>query len=273
MRTRSLLLCAPLLGAGWRHRNPLCAHSLPAGAAARSLSMCIDAAPPCQQPRLQRVGFAKGVAPARRPMYTRAPAVHLRSPFTVLGIETSCDDTGVAVVRSDGLILGEALTSQAALHEEWGGVVPGIARDAHEQALGATIELAVARAGLSSVADVDAVAVTAGPGLEICLRVGAEAAKALAAAHSKPFVAVHHLEAHVLMARLACDPPPQFPFLTLLVSGGHCQLLLSRALGDHRVIGGTLDDALGEAYDKVARLLELPVGDGHLGSALHLGYT
>ncbi|EOD07715.1 glycoprotease family protein, partial [Emiliania huxleyi CCMP1516] len=181
---------------------------------------------------------------------------------TVLGIETSCDDTGVAVVRSDGEILGEAIASQAELHEAWGGVVPGIARDAHRDALGGAVELALRRAGLSSAAEVDAVAVTVGPGLEICLRVGCEEAVRLATAHGKAFVAVHHLEAHVLMARLACHPPPPFPFLTLLTSGGHCQLLLTRGIGDHQVIGSTLDDALGEAYDKVARLLELPVGGG-----------
>jgi len=180
----------------------------------------------------------------------------------VLGIETSCDDTGVAVVRSDGEILGEAIASQAELHEAWGGVVPGIARDAHRDALGGAVELALRRAGLSSAAEVDAVAVTVGPGLEICLRVGCEEAVRLATAHGKAFVAVHHLEAHVLMARLACHPPPPFPFLTLLTSGGHCQLLLTRGIGDHQVIGSTLDDALGEAYDKVARLLELPVGGG-----------
>ena len=104
----------------------------------------------------------------------------LPASFTVLGIETSCDDTGVAVVRCDGTILGESIASQAELHEEWGGVMPGIARDAHAEALNRTIAEALDRAGLQSVADVDAVAVTVGPGLEICLRVGTEAAKALA---------------------------------------------------------------------------------------------
>ena len=186
----------------------------------------------------------------------------LERPFCVLGIETSCDDTGVAVVRSDGTILGEALASQAALHEEFGGVMPSVARDAHAENLERVTAEALRRAGLGSVADVDAVAVTVGPGLEICLRVGCESAKALAMQHAKPFIAVHHLEAHVLMARLACEQPPAFPFLTLLVSGGHCMLLLSRGIGDHLVIGSTLDDALGEAYDKVARLLGLPIGGG-----------
>lgn len=189
-------------------------------------------------------------------------------PFTVLGIETSCDDTGVAIVRSDGTILGEALGSQAALHEEWGGVMPSVARDAHVAALDGVVAEALRNAGMESVAEVDAVAVTVGPGLEICLRVGCEGAKALALAHDKPFVGVHHLEAHVLMARLGSGcadeeaPPVDFPFLTLLTSGGHCQLLLTKGIGEHEVIGSTLDDALGEAYDKVARLLGLPVGGG-----------
>ena len=127
------------------------------------------------------------------------------APFTVLGVETSCDDTGVAIVSSDGRILGEALASQAALHEEWGGVVPGLARDAHAEALDRVVAEALGRAGMESVAEVDAVAVTVGPGLEICLRVGCEGAKALAIEHGKPFVGVHHLEAHVLMSRLVRD--------------------------------------------------------------------
>ncbi len=212
------------------------------------------------------VGLPKGVEWGRqyhRPASGAASGLPPQDkPFTVLGIETSCDDTGVAVVRSDGTILGEALASQAALHEEFGGVMPGVARDAHAEALDRVTAEALKRAGLASVADVDAVAVTVGPGLEICLRVGCESAKALALEHAKPFVAVHHLEAHVLMARLAAAEPVDFPFLTLLVSGGHCMRLLSRAVGEHYVIGSTLDDALGEAYDKVARLLDLPVGGG-----------
>ena len=184
-------------------------------------------------------------------------------PYTVLGIETSCDDTGVAVVSSDGTILGEAIASQAALHEEWGGVVPGIARDAHIEALDRVVGEALNRAGMASADDVDVIAVTVGPGLEICLRVGCEGAKALALEHDKPFVGVHHLEAHVLMARLAVGPDAVgFPFLTLLTSGGHCQLLHTSGVGKHEVLGSTLDDALGEAFDKVARMLELPTGGG-----------
>ena len=214
----------------------------------------------------RKVGLPKSIDDGKSAQTFLRP-VKLHVPptptFTVLGIETSCDDTGVAIVRSDGTILGEALASQAALHEEWGGVVPGLARDAHAEALDRVVTEALKNANMSSVAEVDAVGVTVGPGLEICLRVGTEGAKALALKHNKPFVGVHHLEAHVLMARLAAgiDSVP-FPFLTLLTSGGHCQLLLTKGIGQHTVLGSTLDDALGEAFDKVARLLELPVGGG-----------
>eukprot|EP00640_Fibrocapsa_japonica_P001671 CAMPEP_0113937604 /NCGR_PEP_ID=MMETSP1339-20121228/4192_1 /TAXON_ID=94617 /ORGANISM="Fibrocapsa japonica" /LENGTH=485 /DNA_ID=CAMNT_0000940437 /DNA_START=108 /DNA_END=1568 /DNA_ORIENTATION=- /assembly_acc=CAM_ASM_000762 len=202
----------------------------------------------------------------------------LTKPFTVLGIETSCDDTGVAVVRSDGAILGEAVVGQADIHAEWGGVVPNLAMDAHKSAIQSTVQLALERAGLKSPADVDAIGVTVGPGLEVCLRVGAGAAKALALEHRLPFVGVHHLEAHCLMARIPSSPlvPPTpyqdqkelvedelvYPFLALLVSGGHCQLLLVEGAGRYSVVGGTLDDALGEAYDKAARLLGISVGIG-----------
>jgi N6-L-threonylcarbamoyladenine synthase len=189
--------------------------------------------------------------------------------FCVLGIETSCDDTAAAVVRSDGVILSEAIAKQDAIHAQWGGVVPGLARDAHAAALERVVNEAIAGAGLSSVADVDAIGVTVGPGLEICLRVGSNYAIELAEKYDRPFVRVHHLEAHCLMARLAAklerpelEEPLPFPFLCLLVSGGHCQLLLCKGVGDYSVLGSTLDDALGEAYDKVARLLGLDVGGG-----------
>lgn len=181
-------------------------------------------------------------------------------PFTVLGIESSCDDTGAAVVRSDGTILGEALASQAEIHEEWGGIVPGLAKTAHEENMDKVIAMALENAKLS-IEEVDAIGVTVGPGLEICLRVGCNRAKELAIEHQKPFVGIHHLEAHILMARLE-NPDLQFPFLSLLVSGGHCQILKCMGIGRYSVIGGTLDDSLGEAFDKTARLLGLPVGGG-----------
>merc|ERR1740136_482406 len=116
------------------------------------------------------------------------------------GIESSCDDTGAAVVRSDGLILGESLASQHAIHEEFGGVVPALAKAAHESQIDRVVTEALSRAGLSSVADVDGIGVTVGPGLEICLRVGCEKARGMAMEHGKVFVGVHHLEAHILMA-------------------------------------------------------------------------
>ncbi|KAI0565121.1 Glycoprotease [Gracilaria domingensis] len=180
-------------------------------------------------------------------------------PFVVLGVESSCDDTAAAVVRSDGVVLGESRVSQDALTEAWGGVVPHVARDAHAAIIDKVIQQALADADMHH-AQLDAVAATMGPGLEVCLRVGYRAARRIALQHEKDFVAVNHLEAHVLVARLASRIP--FPFLTLLVSGGHCQLLLVRDVAQYEVLGGTLDDALGEAFDKTARLLGLEVGSG-----------
>ena len=191
------------------------------------------------------------------------------TPFTVLGIESSCDDTGAAVVRSDGKILGEALASQENIHEEWGGVVPGLARDAHAENIDRIVQQALERAGMQSPSEVDAVGVTIGPGLEICLRVGSTKAQQIALEYQKPFVGIHHLEAHILMARLPTNDdkedqqqPLEFPFLALLVSGGHCQLMKCLGVGRYVILGGTLDDSLGEAFDKTARLLGLPVGGG-----------
>ena len=185
----------------------------------------------------------------------------------VLGIESSCDDTGAAILSSDGKILGEALAKQNEIHQEWGGVVPGLARDAHVSNIDHVVESALTEAKLKSIDEVDAIAVTVGPGLEICLRVGCEKAHELAKTFSKPFVGVHHLEAHILMARLPSQEgdiqqPVEFPFLALLVSGGHCQILECKGIGQYNILGGTLDDSLGEAYDKTARLLGLPVGGG-----------
>lgn len=181
-------------------------------------------------------------------------------PFTVLGIESSCDDTGAAVVSSDGKILGEGLASQAEIHEEWGGIVPGLARTAHENNLDNVIDVALKEAGMD-ISEIDAIGVTVGPGLEICLRVGCNKARQLAIDLKKPFVGIHHLEAHILMARMESDEL-EFPFMALLVSGGHCQILHCLGIGRYSIIGGTLDDSLGEAFDKTARLLGLPVGGG-----------
>ncbi len=187
-----------------------------------------------------------------------------------------------AIIRSDGIILGESLASQHAIHERFGGVVPGLAKSAHEENIDKVIQSALLNAHMS-IEDVDAIGVTVGPGLEICLRVGCNKGRELAMKYKKPFVGVHHLEAHILMARLPSETQDksvakqltddgkqtsssnramEFPFLALLVSGGHCQILKCLGIGKYTIIGGTLDDSLGEAFDKTARLLGLPVGGG-----------
>ncbi|BDA44870.1 tRNA N6-adenosine threonylcarbamoyltransferase [Coccomyxa sp. Obi] len=173
----------------------------------------------------------------------------------VLGIESSCDDTGVAVVRAcDGAILGQAIANQVDIHAPWGGVVPKLAQEAHEAAMDSTVESALQQAGVHA-ADLEAVAVTVGPGLSLCLKVGVQKARQLAAAHGLKYVAVHHMEAHALVVRASA--PVTFPFLCLLVSGGHNLLVIVHGVGRYSLLGSTLDDAVGEAYDKVARLLGL----------------
>ncbi len=178
--------------------------------------------------------------------------------LTVLGIETSCDETAAAVVRRrpDGApaILAEALLSQIDEHRPYRGVVPEIAARAHLDSLDGLIDRAMAEAGLG-FGDLDGVAATAGPGLIGGVMVGATMAKAIAAAAGQPFLAINHLEGHALSVRLA--GPAAFPYLLLLVSGGHCQLLLVSGVGRYRRLGTALDDAVGEAFDKVARLLGL----------------
>lgn len=176
-----------------------------------------------------------------------------------LGIETSCDETSVAVVADTKKILGHVVSSQIRTHQQYGGVVPEIAARAHLQLLPFVIEQALKESGLG-LNEVDVIAATSGPGLIGGLAVGVMAAKAMAAALNKPFVAVNHLEGHALTVRLIEDV--DFPFLLLLVSGGHCQLMLVKGVGSYQVLGGTLDDAVGECFDKVARLLGLPYPGG-----------
>jgi N6-L-threonylcarbamoyladenine synthase len=205
-------------------------------------------------------------------------------PFLVMGIESSCDDTGVSVVRSDGVILSNVVYSQHEIHEKFGGIVPSLAMDEHAKNIEIAVIDSLKQAGLSSVDDVDAIAVTKGPGLEICLRVGCRKAQQLAVEYEKPFVTVHHLEAHCFMARMAgevitdqeqeqeqeqeqhnrdddddgsdalstaaaaeadvalthFDPKVKFPFLALLVSGGHTSIMVCRGIGAYEVLGGTL---------------------------------
>lgn len=183
----------------------------------------------------------------------------------VLGIETSCDETAVAVVegppgtvpgemRPVGRILSNVVYSQLAEHRRFGGVVPEIAARAHLERIDGLVEQALAEAGLG-LADLDGIAATGGPGLIGGVMVGVMTAKALAFAHDKPFLAINHLEGHALTVRLT--EPVAFPYLLLLVSGGHCQLLTVRGPGDFVRLGTTIDDAVGECFDKTAKLLGL----------------
>ncbi len=183
--------------------------------------------------------------------------------FTVLGLETSCDETAAAVVRGSppgpGTILSNVVLSQLQEHTPFGGVVPEIAARAHVEALDSIVEAAIAEAAVQP-ADIDAVAATAGPGLIGGVMVGLTTAKALALAWDKPLIAVNHLEAHALTARLTAGIG--FPYLLLLISGGHCQLLAVDGVGQYRLYGSTIDDAVGEAFDKAAKLLDLPYPGG-----------
>ncbi|MEW9855802.1 tRNA (adenosine(37)-N6)-threonylcarbamoyltransferase complex transferase subunit TsaD [Novosphingobium sp. M1R2S20] len=174
---------------------------------------------------------------------------------TVLGIESSCDETAAALVTDGRVILAQRIASQDEAHRPYGGVVPEIAARAHAERLTPLIEATLADASMT-LADVDAIAATAGPGLIGGVMVGLVTAKALAMASDKPLIAINHLEGHALSPRLG-DASLVFPYLLLLVSGGHCQLLLVEGVGSYRRLATTIDDALGEAFDKTAKLLGL----------------
>lgn len=222
-----------------------------------------DIAPPTSAPA------AAAAAPAA-PRNCKALPANPRD-WRVLGIESSCDDTGAAVLNGYGRILGEAIASQSGIHAQWGGVVPKLAQEGHRQAIDATVEEALSRAKVAA-ADLAAVSVTVGPGLGMCLEVGVRKAVQIAAQHRLPLVRVHHMEAHTLVTRLPPagadaeappEPEPAFPFMTLLVSGGHNMAVLTRGIGDHTILGSTIDDSIGEAFDKTARVLgitEVPGG-------------
>ncbi|MBC2665651.1 tRNA (adenosine(37)-N6)-threonylcarbamoyltransferase complex transferase subunit TsaD [Novosphingobium flavum] len=173
----------------------------------------------------------------------------------VLGIESSCDETAAALVTPDRVIVAQRIASQDDAHRPYGGVVPEIAARAHAERLTPLIAATLADAG-KTLADVDAIAATAGPGLIGGVMVGLVTAKALAMAGGKPLLAINHLEGHALSPRLA-DPTLAFPYLLLLASGGHCQLLLVEGVGQYRRLATTIDDALGEAFDKTAKILAL----------------
>src|SRR5580658_9865723 len=179
-------------------------------------------------------------------------------PFTVLGLETSCDETAASVVRLDAggrsRVVSSVVASQVAQHAPFGGVVPEVAARAHVELIAPVARRALDEAGVT-LAEIDGVAATAGPGLIGAVMVGLSFAKGLALASGKPLIAVNHLEGHALSARLEADLP--YPFLLLLVSGGHCQLLDVAGVGALRRLGSTVDDAAGEAFDKIAKALGL----------------
>lgn len=177
------------------------------------------------------------------------------SETAILGIETSCDDTGVALYDPRRGIIAQAVSSQDHIHEAYGGVVPELASRDHIRKLSPLVKKVLAEAGLS-MHDVTGIAYTAGPGLPGALMTGAAFGRALAQALQVPSVGVHHMEGH-LLAPLISEEHPDCPFLALLVSGGHTQIVLVQAIGSYRILGESLDDAVGEAFDKVARMLGL----------------
>ena len=180
--------------------------------------------------------------------------------ITILAIESSCDDTGAAVCR-DGKMLSNIIATQK-VHEQYGGVVPELASRAHMQNIVPVVDVALKNAGVH-LNELDAIAFTQAPGLIGSLLVGAQFAKSMALSLNKPLISVHHMQAHVL-ANLIDDPKPSFPFLCLTVSGGHTQIVLCENPSSMKVIGKTIDDAAGEAFDKSAKLLGLPYPGGPL---------
>ena len=184
----------------------------------------------------------------------------------VLGIETSCDETGVAVYDSGAGLLSHALYSQVKVHAEYGGVVPELASRDHVRKILPMIRKVMAEAGTGK-SDIDGIAYTSGPGLVGALMVGGAVARSLAYAWNIPAIGVHHMEGHLLAPMLE-DNPPIFPFLALLGSGGHTQLVDVEAIGRYRILGESVDDAAGEAFDKAAKMLDLDYPGGPRIAAL-----
>ena len=184
----------------------------------------------------------------------------------VLGIETSCDETGLAVYDSKTGLLAHGLYSQVDLHSQYGGVVPELASRDHVRKILPMLDQVLNQAGVSK-RDIDGIAYTAGPGLMGALMVGGAMATAMAFALGIPVIGVHHMEGHLLAPMLE-DSPPAFPFVALLVSGGHTQLVSVNAIGDYQLLGESLDDAAGEAFDKTAKMLDLDYPGGPVLAAL-----
>ena len=183
----------------------------------------------------------------------------------VLGIESSCDETGLALYDTTKGLIAHALHSQVAMHAEYGGVVPELASRDHIRRTLPLLEMALSEAGIPA-SGIDAIAYTQGPGLAGALLVGSAIGCSLALALDKPVIGIHHLEAHLLSPLLSKDPP-DFPFVALLVSGGHTQLMRVDGVGEYTMLGETLDDAAGEAFDKSAKLLDLgypEIGRAHV---------
>ena len=181
----------------------------------------------------------------------------------ILGVESSCDETAIAIIRENDEnvpdILSNIVSSQVDIHKEFGGVVPELAARSHVEKIDLIAQKAIKQAGVK-LEDIDAIAATAGPGLVVCLSVGLSFGKALAVSLDKPFIAVNHLEGHALSPKLNSDI--KYPYLLLLISGGHSQFLSVEGLGKYKRLGTTIDDAVGEAFDKTAKLLgiEFPGG-------------
>ena len=193
-------------------------------------------------------------------------------PMLILGIESSCDETGIALYNTDagGALLSHALHSQVLMHQEYGGVVPELASRDHIRHVVPLLRKVLADSG-RSLKELDAVAYTQGPGLAGALLVGAAFAEGLAASLGIPTVPVHHLEGH-LLSPLLSSRPPEFPFIALLVSGGHSQLMQVNGVGEYQLLGETLDDAAGEAFDKTAKMLGIPYpGGAELAELAELG--
>lgn len=194
----------------------------------------------------------------------------MASALIVLGIETSCDETGVAVYDSDRGLLADALYSQVELHAAYGGVIPELASRDHIRKTLPLVRQVIAEAGIDQK-EIGGVAYTAGPGLVGALLVGASVGRALAMGWGVPAIGVHHMEGHLLAPMLEAEPP-QFPFVALLVSGGHTQLVKVSGIGDYELLGESLDDAAGEAFDKVGKMLGLPYPGGpHVAKAAEAG--
>ena len=188
----------------------------------------------------------------------------------ILGIESSCDETAAAVIENGERLLSNVVNSQIDIHAEYGGVIPEIAARSHLEVVNPVIRAALSEANCTWD-DIDAIAVTYAPGLIGSLLVGTLAARTLAILHNKPLYSIHHVEAHVY-ANFISDTPPAFPLLALIVSGGHSQLVYFRTHGDYDLIGQTQDDAIGEAFDKVAKILGLPYPGGPaISKAAELG--